>query len=184
MEFSGVLTSVSKYNSGSNTYGPWSVQALTVKHGSEQWDIKVWGRPDFASAKGKYISLTEVEWGKGKNRAGDETKVLELKDGKGEVTVTERGTAPVEQPASKQTVGQPSYSKPTQAEYEAILAHAINFVTHQLFLAELGASEPKAVNQNAVAEIVKGYMVALAKGDFVPSPVKPVEEVDPKDIPF
>jgi hypothetical protein len=191
MKITGVLTSMSPQYSGSNDYGPWTVQSLTVKTSEGDKDVKVWNRPDFTSAKGKYISLDGVEEGKGKKK-GQWVDVLEVKSEKADITITDRtpehGTTPV--PPSKSTpattTSSSTFKRPTQAEYDAVIVHAIDFVHHAF-------SKHQNVVAEAIAEIVKGYMVAFAKGDFVVEPKeKPAQEkpgtpkapINPDDIPF
>jgi hypothetical protein len=188
MKITGVLTSMSPQYSGSNDYGPWTVQSLTVKTSEGDKDVKVWNRPDFTSAKGKYISLDGVEEGKGKKK-GQWVDVLEVKSEKADITITDRtpehGTTPV--PPSKSTpattASSSTFKRPTQAEYDAVIVHAIDFVHHAF-------SKHQNVVAEAIAEIVKGYMVAFAKGDFVVEPKQeekpgtPKAPINPDDIPF
>lgn len=190
-QYSGVLSYVSKYSSGVSARGEWSVQVITIRSGSTSTDIKVWGRPDLTSAKGKLIEVDGVTQGRGKDRGGNEVPCLELRDVKGSTIVTTSPGGPGQfqsegevRPAPQKTPASgpvwPEYSVPSRAEYEGVLAHAIAFVAGE-FSKVLTPGDLALTG--AVAEVVKGYMVAYVKGDFqAPKPAL-AEEHDP-DIPF
>lgn len=162
----GVLTSVSKFTSGSNPRGDWSVQVLTVKNGSESEDVKVWCRPDFTSAKGKWIEIDGVTPGKGKNKAGSEIDILELKAGAGNATVkdlTGRATAPTKTTAPD--------TRRTIDEYFEVLDTVIRHVRDTF-------NSPGTIvpDQQAIAHVVNGTMVAFARGEFVVE-----KDINPED---
>jgi hypothetical protein len=195
-QYKGEIISTGKYTTGSNTYGDWSVQGITIQDATgNKTEIKVWNRPDLAAAKGKFVEIDGVTPGKGKNRAGSVIDILELKSDGGSINVIEGATSVPAQGTTSKPVNptpkspapqQGRWTPPSQSEYEGVLTHAIKIVT-QAFDA---ATKDTNVNHLAVAEVVKGYMVAYVKGDFevdksakVTQPEKPAE-VDPSDIPL
>ncbi len=175
MQLIGAITSVGKHSNGTNARGPWSIQILTVKSGDRNYTVKVWGRPDFSSAKGRQVGIDGLE--ETVDRDG-KTPILELKDGVGEVTVKGDSTPPpTGSPAAhKSDSPRPSFGRvvPTQSEYDEVLGHAIKLTAEHL------AKHPSLGGDSfrTIGEIVKGYMTAYAKGDFVKE-----SKQDP-DIPF
>ncbi len=179
MQVKGYINYVSKHSSGTNERGDWSVQGITVKDGGQSTQVKIWNRPDMASAKGKYVEIDGVVEGKGKDKDGNAKDILELKGGAGKIEVKEKGAG---NGGSKWTPEKPLAM--AIADYNTFVANAIDFVSKQFKKAEPASS----VSQDAVAHIVAGYQVALAKGHVVltksaPAPTSQ-QEPNPDDIPF
>jgi hypothetical protein len=94
-------------------------------------------------------------------------KGLELEKN-GEIEVHERSASSAQREAGE------GDTRPTQAEFDQMILHAVEVVTRAL-----GPNSPS----EAVAEVVKGYMVAFVKGDFIHSVNEKVESED-SDSPF
>lgn len=172
MEVTGICTNVSKYSSGTNSKGDWSIQYITLKGEKEQHKVAVWNRPDLSSAKGRIVTVSGCE--PGEDQKGQ--KILELKGGEGKVEAREpaKRTSQAGAQAGK-------YERPTQEEYEKILGRAIGAVAHA-FKAVIGSAE---LDQAAVAHVVNGYMVGYSKGDFVLKATEaPKAPPSDDDIPF
>lgn len=156
MQYQGAITNVGKYTTGNNQRGPWSVQHVTLKSGNTNHDITVWGKPDLSQVKGLRATIEGVEWGTDKQ----DKRVLELRGKDGTITIS-RDTPTTSAPQQAGSAPSSDDGIPTQAQYEGVLGHAIQFVGREF--EQLSTAE---TDFRAVAEVVKGYMVAFAKGDF------------------
>lgn len=187
MQVKGFLIFAGKYTTGNNDKGPWSVQTIGLKDYGKETKVKVWNRPDFVSAKGKFVEIDDVQNGKGKNEAGDTIDILELKskDAKIEVKDKPSSSAPTGAKGGSGFRGETPLSL-TLDTYLGVLDKVIDHV-HRAF------GKHQNVAAEAVAAVVNGTMVAFQKGHFVtnvgaqPVPAaqqqKP-EEIDPNNIPL
>jgi hypothetical protein len=179
-QLKGIIVNVTDHFVSKDPSNDWTLQVITVRNNAGiNHDVKIWNRPDLSREKGKMVELDGCVAAKDKQNRD----CLQIKKNQGSIETFDapKPDKPDLRPVFPANTGSspaPAYSVPTQTEYEAVLTRAVRVVTDAFLDATNDKSFlPAPVDQQAVAEVVKGYLVAYSKGDFIAERVVTVEKI-------